>query len=281
MMTKKIKLPTLPKVKYVEFETHKSAYFMLGEKSATPLVLCHGLAANGLQFVDDAYFFAEQGFRVIVPDLRGLGRSTKPKTITQEVFSIPNLASDLIAILDKEKIEKTHWVGNSLGGILALYIIDKMPERLNSLITFGTAYSLDVPEQVVPFLKSLQQMLPKDIMAWLGARTTCYDEYSQKIIHQMLLDADLEVVEMIAKNVRKYNFIKNAANFNKPILMIKGGRDILVNQALKPTLDIMKEKKNFTLIDIKKAGHCANLDEPKKVRQIILSFLTCGLERPS
>ncbi len=267
-------LPTLPPAKYVQRENHKSAYFTLGEKGNEPLLLCHGLAANGLQFVRDAHFFAKKGYFVIVPDLRGLGRSTRAKIIIKQDYSITALASDLTAILDEEQIKEINWVGNSLGGILALSVLGTNKQRIKSLISFGTAYSLDVPEPVVPFMQFIYALAPREMMAWLGARVTCWEEDAQAIIYQMLLDADLEVVLAIAEHVRQYNLIDNALDFDGKILLVRGLRDVLVNHALKPTLKAMQTRSNFSLVDIEKAGHCANLDQPDKLRRVILDFLS-------
>ncbi len=51
------------------------AYDDLGPRAGVPVVLCHGLAAAGVQLAADAGYFAALGLRVLVPDLRGHGRS--------------------------------------------------------------------------------------------------------------------------------------------------------------------------------------------------------------
>ncbi len=267
-------LPVLPKAKYVKNGEYESAYFTLGKKGNEPILLCHGLAASGLQFVTDAHFFAEKGYFVIVPDLRGLGRSKTPETRKESDFSISNLASDLIKILDKEEIKEVNWVGNSLGGILALSIMGSNPNRLKTFISFGTAYKLSVPQAFIPLLKFSSENVSKEISAQVGARSTSSNKNAQAIIYAMLVDVDMWVVVNIANYVHNYDFIPNALKFKKPMLLIRGSTDHAVNVALKPTLEAMKDQPNFTLIDIKKAGHCANLDQPEKIRQVILDFLT-------
>ena len=266
-------IPKLPKAKYVKNGAYSSAYFTLGEKGNEPLLLCHGLAASGLQFVADAHFFASRGYYVIVPDLRGLGRSKTPDDRKESDFSFSFLASDLLAILDKEGIAQVNWVGNSLGGILALYIMGFSKERIKSLVTFGTAFSLDVPEVFIPILEFGSKNLGNKISAQLGARSTSSNKQAQDIIYEMLLEVDMFVVIAIAKYVRNYDLIKNALSFNRPILLIRGLSDVAINITLKPTINAMKHQPNFTLIDIKNAGHCANLDQPELVRQAILEFL--------
>ncbi|MEO7221320.1 MAG: alpha/beta hydrolase, partial [Devosia sp.] len=106
--------------------------------TGTPLVLCHGIAVNGEQFHEDATWFAARGQRVLVPHLRGHGLSDSPVPVTRERFTIERLAADLVEMLDHAKAPKVHWVGNSLGGIVALDMLKA--GRFETLATFGTSY---------------------------------------------------------------------------------------------------------------------------------------------
>lgn len=73
-------------------------YDDLGPRDGVPVVLCHGLAAAGEQMAADAAFFAERGYRVLVPDLRGHGRSANalafPDQIVERV-ALDDLAPQL------------------------------------------------------------------------------------------------------------------------------------------------------------------------------------------
>ncbi len=119
------------------------AYDEYGHGTATPVVLCHGLAATGEQFAADAMFFAGLGHRVLVPHLRGHGRSAAPSPLTETSLSIARLATDLIEMLDDASVERVHWVGNSLGGIVALEML--AARRFRTLATFGTTYTIKLP----------------------------------------------------------------------------------------------------------------------------------------
>ena len=57
------------------------------------------------------------GFRVIVPDLRGYGRSGKPEAV--EAYSLPLLAGDVLAVLADLGIDRAHVVGHDWGAALA------------------------------------------------------------------------------------------------------------------------------------------------------------------
>ena len=269
-----ISLSNLPPARFVDHrDGYKSAYFTVGPEGGRPLVLCHGIAANGLQFVADANFFAARGFKVIVPDLRGHGRSTCPKVRMNSAFSIEKLAGDLVAVLDAENIAKTDWVGNSLGGIVALSLMDTNRNRLNSVTTFGTSYALKVPGAAIPLVRWGYRIFGTSAFAHLGAPTTSNFEPARRIIFEMLNVVDPDVVVRTGTHLLTYNLIGNALHFDRPILFIKAEWDRPVNAALTSTLTAMRGHANFTLVTLEEAGHCANLDQPDGVRSLILDFL--------
>jgi 3-oxoadipate enol-lactonase len=70
-------------------------------------------------------------FRVLRPDLRGLGRSTVPGDDYE--FSTEALAADLLRLLDVLDIESVHLVGAKFGGTVALLLAAKYPERVKTL----------------------------------------------------------------------------------------------------------------------------------------------------
>jgi 3-oxoadipate enol-lactonase len=127
------------------------------------VVLCHGLAAAGEQLLPDAQHFADRGFRVLVPDLRGHGRSGKPTPLDRDNLSIGRLATDLVEMLDHAAAPHVHWVGNSLGGIVALWMLREHEERFRTLATFGTSYRLKLPDFWAPIVPPVQALLGKPL----------------------------------------------------------------------------------------------------------------------
>lgn len=266
-------IPTVPPGKILRRGGCELSYFVVGPEDGRPLVLCHGLAASGLQFVADAEFFSARGFKVLVPDLRGHGRSRCSKTLANADYSIAAMAADLIAMLDAENIAVADWVGNSLGGIIALFLMGTDRVRLGRFVSFGTAYTLDVAPLIASALQLSYALVPRQMLARLGALTTCKDQKPRALIHAMLSNMNLNAISHVTHHVRQYDYLANGMAFDGPILMIKGGRDRAVNLALPTTLSAMGHRSNFHLIEMREAGHCANLDQPDKVRSAILDFL--------
>ena len=248
------------------------AYGDFGPADGQTIVLCHGLCASGRQFAADADYFAGLGYRVLVPDLRGHGRSGKPAGLAAEDFTIPRLAADMVAMLDDAEVNDVHWVGNSLGGIVALSMVELAASRFRSLATFGTSYRLALPPIVPEIFPLIYKLFGRGIVSGVTAQVTTDNVCARKLVKEMLADFDPHAGRAVAENVRRYDLIANAQAYTGPILMIRGGRDRAVNAALGKTLKAMNGRANFTRVDLKTAAHCANLDEPDAVRGTLLDF---------
>jgi pimeloyl-ACP methyl ester carboxylesterase len=78
---------------------------------------------------------ASEGFRVILADHRGHGRSDKPHDPV--AYAMPLQVADAVAILDRLGIARAHYVGRSWGGRLCFGIGEHAPGRVRSLVIGG------------------------------------------------------------------------------------------------------------------------------------------------
>lgn len=85
--------------------------------SGPAVVLLHGFPGLAFTWRHQIPALAAAGYRVIVPDLRGYGRSDAPKAV--EDYDIAHLTGDLVGLLDALRIEKAVFVGHDWGGLLA------------------------------------------------------------------------------------------------------------------------------------------------------------------
>jgi 3-oxoadipate enol-lactonase len=162
--------------------------------SGPTLVFCHGLAATGEQFAEDAAFFAARGHHVLVPHLRGHGLSEGPAVPTAESLSISRLAADLVDMLDHAGTSRVHWVGNSLGGIVALQMLAS--RRFHSLATFGTTYAIRLPRLGGHrLIGAAHRMVGAGRMAALTARLTSRHADARRLIEKMLREVRIETAE--------------------------------------------------------------------------------------
>ena len=94
-----------------------------------PLLLLHGGMGIGS---DWKHVFASDpaGYRVIVPDLRGHGRSTNPA----KCFTFKQCANDVIALLDHLQIATAKAIGISMGAKTLLHVATMQPDRIEAMV---------------------------------------------------------------------------------------------------------------------------------------------------
>jgi pimeloyl-ACP methyl ester carboxylesterase len=111
--------------------------------SGTPLVLIHGSGpgASGWANFSRNMEPLSKRFRAICIDLPGFGKSDmKPAGVP-----IPGWWADIVGkFLDALGIEKAHFIGNSLGGVISLKLALTRPEKVGRMVLMGTGGSLPV-----------------------------------------------------------------------------------------------------------------------------------------
>ena len=99
-----------------------------------PLVLLHGFFGSGAGWVPFLDTFAAE-YRVIVPDLRGHGRSTNPSN----EFTHKQAALDVFALFDHLSVDEFQAMGISTGGMTLLHMATSQPERVDAMVLIGAA----------------------------------------------------------------------------------------------------------------------------------------------
>jgi len=98
-----------------------------------PILAIHGHPGSGRSLSVFTNHLSKR-FQTFAPDLRGYGKSRY-----QGNFAMPDHLTDLEALLDRFQIEKCLVLGWSLGGILAMELALRMPQRITGLILVATA----------------------------------------------------------------------------------------------------------------------------------------------
>ena len=113
------------------------------EGEGTPLVLQHGLTSSVLRWYEFGFVDAlKTDYKLLLIDARGHGDSDKPHDA--EAYDQKLMASDVIAVLDAENIDRAHYMGYSMGGSIGFAIAESFSNRFHSLIIGGMhPYPLD------------------------------------------------------------------------------------------------------------------------------------------
>jgi pimeloyl-ACP methyl ester carboxylesterase len=103
-----------------------------------PVILLHGFPDSGRVWRHQVLALADAGFQVIVPDLRGYGRSDKPGDVA--AYAMPYLEADVVAILDQLQVTRAHVVGHDWGAGIAWRLAILHPDRVDHLAVLSVGH---------------------------------------------------------------------------------------------------------------------------------------------
>jgi pimeloyl-ACP methyl ester carboxylesterase len=103
-----------------------------------PVVLLHGWPDTGDLWDRQSHALADAGYRTIVPDLRGFGRSSKPADIS--AYATPAHVGDVVGILDSLGIDRAHLVGHDWGAGIAWVTAAFAPDRVTSVTALSVGH---------------------------------------------------------------------------------------------------------------------------------------------
>jgi pimeloyl-ACP methyl ester carboxylesterase len=112
------------------------------------VLLLHGKNFSGAYWQRTAARLSELGYRVVLPDQLGFGKSSKPVGVQ---YSFDLLASNTARLLDQLGIDKAVVVGHSMGGMLAVRWATRFPKRTSQLVLVNPI-GLEDYRRVLPYL---------------------------------------------------------------------------------------------------------------------------------
>ncbi|MDB5193056.1 MAG: alpha/beta hydrolase [Segetibacter sp.] len=101
-----------------------------GDDKAQPLLFVHGWNANSTEWYYQKIYFSKN-YRVILIDLPGLGKSTRP---ANKDFSLQKMAADLEAVIEHLKLSKAVLWGHSIGGMVILTYCTQVGKNVNQKV---------------------------------------------------------------------------------------------------------------------------------------------------
>jgi 2-hydroxymuconate-semialdehyde hydrolase len=122
---------------------YETNFYRDGKGNHEAILFIHGSGPGATAWSNWQYalpFFSEKGFDCVAPDLIGFGMSEHPSSLPNGIRSWMRVWVDQIKhLLDSLEIKRTHLVGNSLGGAIALHLVAEAPERFDNVVLMGPA----------------------------------------------------------------------------------------------------------------------------------------------
>lgn len=239
--------------KYLMANGLRLAYDEFGNPTDQAIVLIMGLGTQMTAWpVPFCEALAASGYRVIRFDNRDIGLSEKIETskkvdllnlfLCKKIglrlrapYTLRDMASDAIGLLDGLKIDSAHWVGASMGGMIAQILAAQYPERTRSLTSImSTSGNPELPQ---PSLKVLRYLLGRP-------NPTNEEEYLKHslTIWSVIGSPDYpskkeQLIERILSNLHR-NYSPNGYSNQMAAIMESGDRRGLLRKIKTPTLVI-------------------------------------------
>lgn len=164
--------------------------------SGAPVVLLHGGLGNGEDWGNQVSALVEAGYRVVLIDTRGHGRSTRDARL----FTYELLAADVLAVMDGLSIYSVALAGWSDGAIVALILAMKSPARVTRVLAFGGNMDLSGVKDFSPAEPAVAQAFARAAQAYarLSATPANFAEFSRAIGEMMRTQPDYRAADLAA-----------------------------------------------------------------------------------
>lgn len=252
-------------INYTVYENNKSAEWV---------TFVHGAGGSSAIWFKQIRDF-QNHYNILLLDLRGHGESKKSYT---KKYTFSGLADDIYEVLDFLSINKSHFVGISLGTILIRQLAETYPDRVQSMVLGGAILKMNFRAQVLMRLGTIfKQVLPYMLLYRFFA-FVILPKRKHKIPRQLFINEAKKVYQKefvkwfkLTKEINPVLSRFRKVELNIPTLYIMGDEDYMFLPSVKEVSDL--HFKSSVLVVIDNCGHVVNIEKATVFNEKALYFL--------
>ncbi|MFC5743605.1 3-oxoadipate enol-lactonase [Dyella tabacisoli] len=250
---------------------YRLAYRVDGDENKPVLVLSNSIATT-LQMWDGQIAALTQHFRVLRYDARGHGKSDAP----EGGYSMDRLGRDVIELLDALGIERAHFLGLSLGGLIGQWLGIHAPDRIGLLILSNTSAHLGPVEEFDARIAALQTSPDMAAVAqaflanWFPAHMFEAKHPAIEPFRDMLLSTPPKGLAGCYAAVRDNDMRRTIALINRPTLVIAGTDDTVTLPSHGEHIAATVPGARLVMLP---SVHFPNIEHPDTYVRTVLDFL--------
>ena len=259
---------------YIEINKAKLYYEEEGG-GTTPIIFGHSMLFN-LRMFDDQVEFLKSDFRCIRFDFRGQGKSE----VTNDGYDLDSLSDDAAKLITALDCGPCHFVGFSMGGMIALRLAVNYPALIKSLILIDTSSELQGDmfrnRLLIWIAKNFGiNILANKVMSMFFGSKFLSDKKRRPLLetwkNHFLANNSVGIVKVIKGVIFRESITNTLNSIKHPTIIMVGENDQLTDY---DKASIMHEHIEHSSIEIiPNAGHMSPVEEPEFVNQLISSFI--------
>lgn len=256
---------------YLDNNGARLYYELEGREDAPLLVLSNSLGTT-LDMWQPQMPALLQHFRVLRHDARGHGRSD----VTPGPYTIPQLGADVLALMDHLKIDRAHFCGLSMGGMIGMWLGTHHAGRIDRLVLCNTAAKIGTPDTWNPRIAKVEAEGMASIVdivldRWFTAGYRQRAPERVTIVRDMLEATAPAGYSANCAAVRDMDQRADIASISVPTLVIAGTHDGSTPAADGRAVADAIPGARYVELD---AAHLSNWEQSEQFTQALLGFLS-------
>ena len=248
-------------------------YELTGKKGAPMVMLSHSLACS-LVMWQPQMVVLESAFQILRFDTRGHGDSDAP----QGSYSLEQLAMDAMGLMDALKIDRVHFVGLSMGGMIGQGLALDCADRLKSLALCDTAAIM--PDETQPIWqqrieaageKGMQGQVDETLERWFRPEYLQQNPPEVEMIRRQILATPATGYIGCCEAIRRLKYLDRLPGINLPTLIMVGEEDpgtpVAASEAMHERIS------DSRLVVLPSARHLSNIEQSEAFNAALMEFL--------
>jgi 3-oxoadipate enol-lactonase len=244
-----------------------------GRDEAPWVTMAHGLATN-LSMWDDLVEVLKDEYRCLRYDARGHGK-TPP---TGGDYSFDVLTSDAAKILDALRVEKTHFVGLSMGGMVALGLALHRPEQLCSISVCDARAEADEDyvdgwTHRIQIVRNggMQALVERTLQRWFTPAFLAKPSPMLDKMRGMMGGTSPEGYCGCGAALKALHYGARLGEIRTPTMLLVGAQDLGAPPAV--VREMHRTMPASRYVEIPDAGHISNIEQPGRFAAAVRGFL--------